>query len=121
MDPGLRRGDKEMRKKRVYKKFRKPDTNYERIDLSRFINYVMQDGKKSIAEKVVYNALDRVKETTKSDPILVFDKAILNVSPLLEVVSRRVGGANYQIPQANGGQTRGRIDISFQKRRRCNQ
>ncbi|MDP2598428.1 MAG: 30S ribosomal protein S7 [Candidatus Liptonbacteria bacterium] len=87
-----------MRKKRVYKKFREPDINYDRIDLARFINYVMQDGKKSTAEKLVYDALDRVKETTKEDPIKVFEKALENTSPLLEVKSRRVGGANYQVP-----------------------
>lgn len=71
---------------------------YERIDLSRFINYVMKDGKKSTAEKIVYDALTRVKETTKEDPMKVFEKALENASPVLEVKSRRVGGANYQVP-----------------------
>lgn len=88
-----------MRKKRVYKKYREPDHKFDRVDLSRFINYVMKDGKKSVAEKVVYGALEEVKKETKQDPITVFEKAIANASPLLEVVSRRVGGANYQVPQ----------------------
>ncbi len=87
-----------MRKKRVYKKYHKPDIKHERIDVERFINYVMRDGKKSIAEKIVYDAFDKVKEITKEDSLKVFEKAVENASPLLEVKSRRVGGANYQVP-----------------------
>lgn len=87
-----------MRKKRVYKKYHKPDVKFGRVDLGRFINYVMKDGKKSTAERVVYDALEKVKATTKHDPVATFEKAIENVSPLLEVVSKRVGGANYQVP-----------------------
>lgn len=87
-----------MRKKRVYKKYYGPDIVHDRIDLGRFINYVMSDGKKSIAEKIVYGALARIKETTKEDPIKIFEKALENASPALEVKSRRVGGANYQVP-----------------------
>ena len=87
-----------MRKKRVYKKYHEPDLKYGRVDLGRFINYVMRDGKKSVAEKVVYRALERVEKEAKQDPISVFEKAVFNVSPLLEVVSKRVGGANYQVP-----------------------
>ena len=88
-----------MRKKRVYKKFYEADPRFERIDIGRFINYIMQEGKRSIAEKIVYEAFDKIKTTTKEDPAKVFDKALENASPLLEVVSRRVGGANYQIPE----------------------
>jgi len=87
-----------MRKKRVYKKFHKPDLEYSRIDLGRFVNYVMQDGKKSTAERIVYDAFKKIKEVTKEDPIKVFEKALENTAPLLEVKSRRVGGANYQVP-----------------------
>ena len=87
-----------MRKKRVYKKYHLPDPKHARVDLSRFINYVMRDGKKSVAEEVVYSALEEVKKETKQDPVAIFEKAISNASPLLEVVSRRVGGANYQVP-----------------------
>ncbi len=71
---------------------------YSRIDLGRFINYVMQDGKKSTAERIVYDAFAKIKEITKEDPIKVFEKALENTSPILEVKSRRVGGANYQVP-----------------------
>jgi small subunit ribosomal protein S7 len=87
-----------MRKKRVYKKYYEPDIKHERIDLGRFINYVMRDGKKSTAEKIVYDAFDKIHKITKEDPIKIFEKALENTSPLLEVVSRRVGGANYQVP-----------------------
>ena len=87
-----------MRKKRVYKKFHEPDIQHERIDVARFINYVMRDGKKSTAERIVYGAFDRVKEITKEEPVKVFEKALENAAPVLEVKSRRVGGANYQVP-----------------------
>lgn len=88
-----------MRKKRVYKKNIRPDYKYERIDLGRFINYVMHDGKKSTAEKVVYDALEKVHATTKREAMDVFEAAIANVSPMVEVASKRVGGANYQVPR----------------------
>ena len=87
-----------MRKKRVYKKYHQPDLTYSRLDLGRFINYVMHDGKKSVAERVVYDAFDKIKAETKEEAITIFEKAIANASPLLQVVSRRVGGANYQVP-----------------------
>jgi len=88
-----------MRKKRVYKKYHKADVVYGRVELGRFINYVMKDGKKSTAEALVYGALEKVKTATKEDPMLVFDKALENAAPLLEVASKRVGGANYQVPR----------------------
>lgn len=87
-----------MRRKRVYKRNYKPDVLYNRIDIGRFINYVMRHGKKSIAEKIVYKAFDLIQKETKTDPMQVFEKALANVSPLYEVVSRRIGGASYQIP-----------------------
>ncbi len=67
--------------------------------LSRFINYIMKNGKKSVAEKVVYSALEIVSQQTKNDAIVVFDTAMRNVAPILEVKAKRVGGANYQIAQ----------------------
>lgn len=88
-----------MRKKRVYKKYYTPDAVHNRVELGRFINYVMQDGKKSTAERVVYGAFEKVKAATKEDPMKVFEEALKNVSPLLEVASKRVGGANYQVPR----------------------
>jgi small subunit ribosomal protein S7 len=88
-----------MRKKRVYKKYYTADAVHGRVELGRFINYVMKDGKKSTAEKLVYDAFDKIKATTKEDPMVIFEKALENASPLLEVASRRVGGANYQVPR----------------------
>ena len=88
-----------MRKKRIYKKFHQPDVVYGRVELVRFINYVMKDGKKSTAEKLVYSAFDKIKETTKEEPMVVFERALENAMPLLEVASKRVGGANYQVPR----------------------
>lgn len=70
-----------------------------RVELGRLINYVMKDGKKSTAETVVYSAFDKIKESTKEDPLVVFDRAMENVMPMLEVASKRVGGANYQVPR----------------------
>ncbi len=72
------------------------DLKYKSKKLSKFINYIMLDGKKALATKLVYDALDIIKKD--SDPIEIFNKAIENVSPELEVKSRRVGGANYQVP-----------------------
>jgi len=88
-----------MRRNRVYKKFHKPDNQFDRIDLGRFINYVMKDGKRTTAERLVYTAFDKIKEITKEEPLEVFERAMANASPVLEVASRRVGGANYQVPR----------------------
>ncbi len=76
----------------------KPDPQYNNILVARFINRLMKQGKKSVAQKVLYGAFDIIKEKLDKNPIEIFDKAIKNVSPLLEVRSRRVGGAHYQIP-----------------------
>ncbi len=75
-----------------------PDPKYKSKVLSTFINCVMKRGKKSIAEKIVYGALDIVAEKTKKDPMEIFVGAITNVKPLVRVLSKRVGGSNYQIP-----------------------
>lgn len=88
-----------MRKKRNYKRDHQPDVKYGSVVVSRFINSVMRDGKKSIAEKVVYDAFDAVKEQTKQEPLKVFELALENAQPLVEVASKRVGGANYQVPR----------------------
>lgn len=88
-----------MRKKRVYKKSHKGDIKYDNIIVGRFVNYLMRDGKKSVAEKVLYDCFDEIQKNAKGDPLAIFEKAIANASPLLEVVSKRVGGANYQVPR----------------------
>ena len=88
-----------MRKKRNYKRNIEPDIKHENLQIARFINYLMQDGKKSVAQKVVYDALDLIGQKTKLEPLQVFEKAIENASPIYEVVSKLVGGANYQVPR----------------------
>ena len=76
-----------------------PDARYNSKLLSRFINYFMWDGKKSVAERVVYDALDIISKKVKdAGPLEVFEKAIENVKPMIEVRSKRVGGASYQVP-----------------------
>ncbi|MDD5547415.1 MAG: 30S ribosomal protein S7 [Candidatus Pacebacteria bacterium] len=88
-----------MRKKRNYTRERKPDTKFKSIVTERFINYLMEDGKKAVAEKIMYDAFDIIKKQTKEEPLSVFEKALENVSPLVEVASKRIGGANYQVPR----------------------
>lgn len=88
-----------MRKKRKYKKTYEPDVQYNNIAVDRFINYLMRKGKKSTAEKILYETFGNIQKETKTEPLGVFQKAIENASPLLEVFSRRIGGANYQVPR----------------------
>lgn len=76
-----------------------PDLKYKSALVTRFINYLMKDGKKSTAQRVFYNTMDIIEKTTKQEPIAVFNLAVKNVSPELEVKTRRIGGANYQVPQ----------------------
>jgi small subunit ribosomal protein S7 len=75
-----------------------PDPRFGSRTLAKFINKVMIGGKKSLAERIVYTALDNVENTTHQNPVDVFDQAIRNVTPVLEVKPRRVGGATYQVP-----------------------
>ncbi len=86
------------RKKQAPKKIFYPDSKYGSLILSKFINFLMYDGKKTTAEKIIYLALDRIKAKTKEDPIKIFNEAVNNIRPNLEVRSRRVGGATYQVP-----------------------
>ena len=86
------------RKNRAPKRILYADSRYQSLILSKFINIIMLGGKKTTAEKIVYTAFDQIKEKTKEDPIKVFNDAINNVRPNLEVRSRRVGGATYQVP-----------------------
>jgi small subunit ribosomal protein S7 len=75
-----------------------PDPVFGKIMVTKLVNYAMKGGKKSVAERLVYGAFDIVKNKEKSDPIVVFEKAMGNVRPQVEVRSRRVGGATYQVP-----------------------
>jgi len=89
-----------MRRKVKNRNIPKPDSVYKSAKISKFINTVMENGKKSIAQKIVYSAFDVIKEKAKvEDPLIVFDEAMRNVGPTMEVRSRRVGGANYQVPR----------------------
>lgn len=95
-----------MRGKPAPKRKIEGDARFNDADIAKFINYVMSDGKKSVAQKVVYGAFDVIKEKTKQDPRHVFNKALKRISPLLEVRGRRIGGANYQIPYQVRGERR---------------
>ena len=75
-----------------------PDHKFKDLVLAKFMNRIMVDGKKSISEKIVYGAFDQITKNSKDDPLEVFMKALEEVSPVVEVKSRRVGGANYQVP-----------------------
>ena len=86
------------RKKKSVKREILPDPKYNDIKVTKFINCVMRQGKKSIAENIVYGAFDIVAEKTKKDPLEVFLQALENVRPVVKVVSKRVGGQNYQVP-----------------------
>ena len=86
------------RKNRAPKRIYYPDAKYRSLVLSKFINFMMLDGKKTTAEKIIYSALDSIEKKTKTDPLKIFNEALNNVRPNLEVVSRRVGGATYQVP-----------------------
>jgi len=82
----------------VKKREIKPDYRYNSTLISRFINAVNRKGKKSLAERIVYEAMEVVRQKSKQDPLKMFEKAVENVRPLLETKSRRVGGATYQVP-----------------------
>ncbi|MFA5949981.1 MAG: 30S ribosomal protein S7 [Hyphomicrobium sp.] len=75
-----------------------PDPKYTDLVITKFMNAVMREGKKSVAERIVYGALERVEQKAKSDPVAMFHQALENVMPAVEVRSRRVGGATYQVP-----------------------
>ena len=75
-----------------------PDPVYNNIIVAKFINYIMKRGKKTIARKILYRAFDIMKEKAKQDPLEVFEKALQNTAPIVEVRSKRVGGATYQVP-----------------------
>lgn len=87
-----------MRGKKAPKRSVLPDPKYGSVSVAKFINFIMLDGKKSTAQKIVYAALDVLEKKSDKPALEAFEEALKNVSPLLEVKSRRVGGANYQIP-----------------------
>ena len=86
------------RKRKAPKKIPIVDPKYKSVIIPKLINSIMLDGKKTIAEKIVYDAIDKIKSKSKDEPLTVFNDAINNVRPTVEVRSRRVGGATYQVP-----------------------
>jgi small subunit ribosomal protein S7 len=87
-----------MRKKRAIRRRVTPDPKFGDELISRFVNSVLQDGKKNIARTIVYSALEQIGQKTDKNPLDIFKKAVDNASPLIEVRARRVGGATYQVP-----------------------
>lgn len=95
-----------MRGKQAPKRDIAPDPKYSNIYVAKLINHIMGMGKKTVAQRIVYDAFDQIAQKSKENPIDVFDRAIKNVMPSLEVKSRRVGGANYQVPISVRGDRR---------------
>ncbi|HQU99231.1 MAG TPA: 30S ribosomal protein S7 [Nitrosomonas sp.] len=86
------------RRREVPKREILPDPKYHNVELAKFVNVLMTRGKKSVAESIIYRALSQIEKKTGSDPMAIFTQALTNVRPIVEVKSRRVGGANYQVP-----------------------
>ncbi|EKE16154.1 MAG: hypothetical protein ACD_11C00029G0034 [uncultured bacterium] len=101
------------RRARIYKKHWKVDSKYGNFLVGRFIGKIMIDGKRSVAEKVMYKAFDVIHERTKKGGLNVFEQALKNVSPLLELKSKRVGGANYQVPVQVLGERRQTLAVRW--------
>lgn len=87
-----------MRRKVNYNRDLKPDLIYNSTNVEKLINYIMQEGKKNTARKVVYDAFKKVEDKLKTSPVEIFESALKNVAPQMEVRSKRIGGANYQVP-----------------------
>ena len=92
-----------------------PDAKYDNLLVSKFINNIMERGKKSVAEKIMYEAFDIIHEKTKKGGLNILEQAIKNVSPLVELKSKRVGGANYQVPIPVSGERRTTLAIRWIK------
>ena len=86
------------RKRKAPKKIQIVDPRYKSSIIPKLINSIMYDGKKTVAEKIIYDAIDKIKSKSKDEPITIFNEAINNIRPTVEVRSRRVGGATYQVP-----------------------
>ncbi|MBU6414741.1 30S ribosomal protein S7 [Patescibacteria group bacterium] len=100
-----------MRRKRNIEKILLPDPKYQNLLIAKLINHVMKGGKKSVAQRVVYDAFDRLEKEHKVDPLATFDLALKNASPLVEIKARRIGGANYQVPREVKGERK--VTLAF--------
>ncbi len=94
------------RKNKVYRNFWKTDTQYNSLLVGRFVGHLMLNGKRSVAEKIIYDAFDIIHKKTNKGGLNIFEQAIKNVSPLMELKGRRIGGANYQVPVPVSGDRR---------------
>jgi small subunit ribosomal protein S7 len=95
----LKQKGREMpRRREVPKRDILPDPKFNSVELSKFMNVIMESGKKAVAERIIYGALDQVEKKSGKDPLEIFNVALNNIKPMVEVKSRRVGGANYQVP-----------------------
>lgn len=94
------------RRKRIFKKNIKPDSKFGNLLVGKFVGYIMKEGKRTTAERIVYDAFEIIHERTKKGGLNTFEQAIKNISPLVELKSRRVGGANYQVPVPVSGERR---------------
>ena len=103
------------RRKRIFKKHVKPDARFDNLLVGKFINSILEDGKRSIAEKIMYESFDIIHEKTKKGGLNIFEQALKNVAPLVELKSRRVGGANYQVPVPVLGERRTTLAIRWIK------
>src|SRR4030042_2706775 len=95
-----------MSRKKIEKRIIQPDPVYSNVIVEKFINQRMRRGKKTIARKIVYGAFDAIKEKNKKEPLEIFEKALQNAAPLLEVKPKRIGGATYQVPREVRGDRR---------------
>ena len=102
-----------MRTGRVKKRILKPDPLYGNHLITRFTNRLMRDGKKTVAQGIIYKTLERIKQKTGEDPVKVLESAIANVGPRLEVRPRRIGGASYQVPMEVKGDRRQALAIRW--------
>jgi small subunit ribosomal protein S7 len=103
------------RRKRVYKKNTKPDTKYGNLLVGKFIGNMMLNGKRNAGERIMYEAFSIIHERTKRGGLNIFEQALKNVSPLVELKSKRVGGANYQVPIPVAGERRTTLAIRWIK------
>lgn len=108
-----KREDKNMRGGKVTKRKLNPDPIYNSRLVARFINRIMVDGKKTVAQTIVYKALEQIEKQTGKNPLTIFEQAIQNVSPKMEVRPRRVGGASYQVPTEVRGDRREALAIRW--------
>ncbi len=105
-----------MRKRRAEKRYIKPDPKFNDLLIAKFVNYVMLDGKKSTSRNVVYESFELIEKRTKKPAVEVFKKAVSNVQPMVEVRSRRVGGATYQVPMEVRPERRTSLALRWIKR-----